>query len=277
MHHGLVLAGEVAQARFVVRVGQHAHVEDVVRVHRDAALERERLEHQGQLPRQRGHEAFHVALQLRGADGAGVDDMRLFAQVREQFTLEFDGFQQRVRLAIPVVAGQRMAAAGFREAAHQRVRRGIQEQRMHGHAFRAQPAQLLRHQGQCRGAAHVHGNGHPVAVVLVLQRHEGREQLRGQIVHAVVARVFQRMQRHGLAGARHARDQHDLQRFSRHGRAPLAAARLLSSISRACARVAAEARSPPSMRAISWMRRSPSAAATVLTVPCWRERLDTTR
>ena len=41
--------GQVAQRRLVVRVGQHAHVEHVVGIDRDAALEGEGLEHQRQL------------------------------------------------------------------------------------------------------------------------------------------------------------------------------------------------------------------------------------
>ena len=71
--------------------------------------------------------------------------------------------------------------------------------------------ELLRHQRQRGGAAHVHGDGHLAGAVLLLQRDEGQQQLGRQVVHAVVAGVFQRVQGHRLARARHAGDQHHVE------------------------------------------------------------------
>ena len=53
--------------------------------------------------------------------------------------------------------------------------------------------------------------GNAVAVVRVLQLHEGGQKFRRQVVHAVVARVFERMQRDGLARAGHTGDDDDFQ------------------------------------------------------------------
>ena len=45
----LVLTGQMAQLGFIVRVRQHAHIEHIVGVARNAAFESKRFEHQRQL------------------------------------------------------------------------------------------------------------------------------------------------------------------------------------------------------------------------------------
>ena len=64
------------------------------------------------------------------------DDVRLLAQVRQQFAFQLDRIDQRVllvvrrvaRLRLGAVAGERVAPPGFGEAAHERVRRRIEEE-----------------------------------------------------------------------------------------------------------------------------------------------------
>ena len=89
--HRLVAPGQVLEFGVVMRVGQHAHVEHVVRIGGHAALERKGLKHQRQLPAGGGNHGLHVALQLRGADDAAVDHMRLLPQVGQQFALQLNG------------------------------------------------------------------------------------------------------------------------------------------------------------------------------------------
>ena len=82
-----------------MRIGQHANVKHIVGIAGDPALEGEGLEHQRQLGAFHDHHGAHVALQLRGADQAGVDHMRVFAQVGQQLTLHLDGLAQ-LQLAV---------------------------------------------------------------------------------------------------------------------------------------------------------------------------------
>jgi len=60
----------------VVGVGQHAHVEDEVRVQRHAVLEREALEHQRQSVAVGAHQVAHPGAQLGRAQLAGVHPAR---------------------------------------------------------------------------------------------------------------------------------------------------------------------------------------------------------
>ena len=62
--HRRIQPGEIAQIVFVVRVGQHAHVEHVVGIHRYAVLEGERLEHQRQPAFVGADQVLDVGLQL---------------------------------------------------------------------------------------------------------------------------------------------------------------------------------------------------------------------
>ena len=111
--HRLIPARQRTQHGVVVRVGQHAHIENIVRIDRYAALEGKGLEHQGQAAAGHGHQGLDIALELGSADEAGVDHMGLVAQVGQQFTLQLDGLHQRALLVLHVAVGQRVAAAGF--------------------------------------------------------------------------------------------------------------------------------------------------------------------
>ena len=197
--HWLVQSREIPKGRLIVRVGQHAHVEDVVGIHGNAAFERKGLEHQGQLPLRRGHQTFDITLQLGGADGAGVDHVRLFAQLGQQLPLQLNDLDQRPAPLLKIVVRQGMAAARFGETPHKGVNRGVQKKGLHGHALAAQTAQFLRHLVQRGGAADIHRNGYAVAMVFVFQRYEGWQQFGWQVVYAVVASIFQCVQSDGFS------------------------------------------------------------------------------
>ena len=151
-------------------------------------------------------------MQLRAADVAGVDDMCMLADVTQQFAFTLNDLHQILAAIRAFGLRQRVAAAGFRKAAHQGAGGCIQKHHMQVQArgFEAlQLLQLARQVGQAGGAARINRNGHAVAVVHVLQAHKVFQQLGRQVVHAVVAGVFQRMQGHGFAGARHSCNQHN--------------------------------------------------------------------
>ena len=186
-------------------VGQHAHIKHKVCITRHAALESKGLKHQGQLGCGRGDQRLDIALQLRGSNNAGVNHVRLLAQVPQQFALEFN----RIYESPPIILGrmprlglrQRVFAPGLGVAAHQGFGGCVQKQGFDNRALFAQFLELLGHDRQRRGAADIHGNCHAVGVLLLLQHHKLQQQLGRQVVHAVVARVFQRMQGHRLARA----------------------------------------------------------------------------
>ena len=46
---GLIHAGQLSQACFVMRIGQHSHVKNIVGIQRNAAFEGKRFKHQRQL------------------------------------------------------------------------------------------------------------------------------------------------------------------------------------------------------------------------------------
>src|SRR6185312_8025285 len=100
----------------------------------------------------------------------------------------------------------------------------------------------------------------------------GLQQLGREVVHTVVTRVFQGVQRDRLARARHPGDENHL---PRHDLGPVRVT-LVSSISRACASVVWDRCSPPSMRATSATRCSFCTGATVLNAPASPRSLATT-
>ena len=224
-----VLAGQVPQRGFVVRIGQHAHIEDVVGVGRYTALEGKGLEHQGELLARRCNQRFHVALQLRGADDAGVNDVRLITQRDQQLAFGFNRINQG-----PAQVGVRRIGDGLRKRVfatrlgitpHQGIGGGVQKQRLDLDALILQQRELRWQQRQGAGVARIHRNRDPACIVLALQRHKRQQQFGRQVVDAEKARILQRMQRHGFAGARHTCDQNDLQlgRFNMHQLAPVLA------------------------------------------------------
>ena len=86
------------QGRLVVGVGQHAHIKNIIGIARNASFERKRLEHQGQLSCRRGKKRFHISLQQRASQQAGVDHMGLLAQCAQQLAFELNCVHQRPTL-----------------------------------------------------------------------------------------------------------------------------------------------------------------------------------
>ena len=160
---------------------------------------------------------------------------------------------------------QRMTAAGFRETAHQGVGGGFQKQALQidfASVALCHATQLVWQGVQVIGAAHIHGHRDPRSVVAQFEPHKVVEQLRRKVVHAVIAAVFEGVERHRFARTGHAGDQNQLHvRFQR------------CSSSRACASETAESCLPSSMRASSRTRSSPPSASSWLTVCLFCRRL----
>jgi len=95
--------------------------------------------------------------------------MGLLAQVGQQRALFINHLRQRTRALLQFFVGQRVAPAGFRKTAHQRVALRIHVDQPHLGPGVAQPLELLGHQVQALGAARIHRNGHAAAVLPVLQ------------------------------------------------------------------------------------------------------------
>ena len=94
--HRCILAGQRAQLHVVVGVGQHAHIKHIVGIDRNAVLETKGLEHQRHLVGWRLQQLLHIALQLRTAYVAGVDDVGVFADFTKQLALAVDDLNQRL-------------------------------------------------------------------------------------------------------------------------------------------------------------------------------------
>ena len=146
--HRCIASGERAQIRFVVRVGEHAHIENEVGIGGDAALESKGLEHQGELGGGCAHQCFDVGLQLRRSQQAGVDHMGTLAQLGQQFAFVMDGFDQGFVALQLGFARERVLASGFGIASQQRVRGGVQKDGLDRHAHLAQHLELFGHQVQ---------------------------------------------------------------------------------------------------------------------------------
>ena len=125
--------------------------------------------------------------------------MSVFAKCAEQLALELDGLDQCVLSVCIVAAGQGVAAPGFRIAVNQRLGHGVKEQGSDADAALAKVGQLFGYKGQGRGTAHIHCDRHFATAWMLFKLDERQEKLRRQVVDAIVARVFQCMQGHGLA------------------------------------------------------------------------------
>ena len=142
--HLLVEAGEGAQLRDPVRVGQEAAVHDQVGVDRQAVLEAEG--HDGG-PQLRllvaGELGVHLGAQLVHVEAGGVDhQVGVAAQLAQQVALGGDAVDD------PAVALERVRAAHRLEAAHQGVVGGLQEDDPPGDA--AWPPGRRGTRGGCR-------------------------------------------------------------------------------------------------------------------------------
>jgi hypothetical protein len=121
----------------------------------------------------------------------------------EQLALEPDAFQQGAfLLAVFQKSGivERMQAAGFGEALHQRLGLGVQKQHMHVHFLLFDLLQQRRQSLHAVGAAHVYADRDVAVAGLPQVLHQRVEQVGRKIVHAVITAVFQHVERNAFAG-----------------------------------------------------------------------------
>ncbi|ERE10059.1 hypothetical protein O166_05695 [Pseudogulbenkiania ferrooxidans EGD-HP2] len=200
---GLVAAGERAQLRIVIGIGQAAGVKDEIGVLRHAMLEAERFEDQRQLAAVSVDQFAHPASEGVGGQFAGVD-----AGAQLQHLGQHLLFQQYAFLHRDAGVGQRVAAAGFGEALDQRFRLGFQEQQAHIDALGLQGFHHLGQRAQRGAGAGVHADGDVLVAEVGVHRHRFRQHGGRQIVHAVETGILQRAQRHRLAGTGQAANQY---------------------------------------------------------------------
>ena len=202
-----------------MRVGQHADVEHVVGVERNAALEREALEDQRQ-PAVVGADSsdIHVRLQLRRRAAALVSiTCETLAQIGEQLALELDRIDQRAAL---VGAGLEPRPGRLR----QRVRRRVSEKRRTSvsvvasrNSGRTGDAFARAARCSCWRARAAATSALRTSMAIATRRSsrlrsscdEVAQQLGRQVVDAEEAGVLERVQRHRFARARHAGDEDD--------------------------------------------------------------------
>ena len=202
-----------------MRIGQAAHVEHQVGIERDAVLEAEGLEQQDQpaalvLP----DKILDAGAQRIGPQVAGVDVVAERGQHFQRLAFARDGFFQR-----HVVAGQRMAPAGFGKALDQHIVARIEEDEAQRDALRLQLAQLRRQRRDARPAAHVHRHGDQFVLLRPQVADQVRQQRRRQVVHAVIAGIFQHIECNGFAGTGKTADEYDLHGRKDSGLLPAAA------------------------------------------------------
>ena len=136
------------------------------------------------------------------AQRAGVDLVAEFGERRDEVAFALDRFLERRQQAdVRIVrqrAGQRMAAARLGEALDQRLGARVEEQ--HAHVVLArQVADQAGHFVERRTRARVDRDREPALAILGEVAGEFGEHVRRQVVDAVIACVFERVQRDGLA------------------------------------------------------------------------------
>ena len=196
-----IAAGEVAQARLPVGVGERPRVEHEIGVTGDAAFETEGLE----ADRQPSGAALLDALvndvtQGMHAQARGVDQ-----QVGDRGDrLEQCAFHGHRLAQADVAAAHGMLAARFREAPQQLVLGCDQEEHLALQAAAFELIDQLRHAGDLgRGIARVEPDGGALVGGLGPAHSVGDERLqqrRRDIVDAVEAEVLEHVQGHALAG-----------------------------------------------------------------------------
>ena len=183
-------------------IGQEAHVEDQVRVHRDAVLVAEGHGRDLQLPllsRPR-KEAEHAALQLaQGELGAVEHHVRPGLDGSQQLLLPGHSLLQGDALS-----RQRVRPAGFLVAPHQGAQVRVHIEDAHGAALHG--LQLIQGAEELPEAVplpHVGDQGHLVIAAVGIQAELGkaRHQRNGHIVHAIVIQILQHVRRPALARA----------------------------------------------------------------------------
>ena len=180
-----------------MRVGQAADVEDEVGVERNAVLEAERLEHQGQaMPRFRFDELTYPLAQRVGLEAAGIDAMTKGRDRFEQLALAADRFGQRL-----ILAAQGVAAPRFGVTLEQGLIVGMKEEEGLAHAVFLELAQLLRQEVDALAGTGVDRDCYLVDPLFGEHPHQYGEHDHRQVVYAVVACIFEQVQGDGLARA----------------------------------------------------------------------------
>ena len=204
----LVEAGEGAQLRDPVRVGQEAAVDDEVGVDRQAVLVAEGHDGGPQLGLLvAGELGVHLGAQLVHVQAGGVDhQVGVAAQLAQQVALGGDAVDDAA------VALERVRAAHRLEAAHQGVVRGLQEDDAPGDVLGLQVGEGLAEVVEEAAAADVDDDrdAGDVALRAGAELHHGGDQRGRQVVDDEPAEVLQTLGRGAAAGSGHAGDDHQL-------------------------------------------------------------------
>ena len=210
-----VAPGLCAQHRIVMRIGQAAHVEHQIGIERQAVLEAERLEQQRQAAALiEFGKILDAGTQRIGAQIAGVNVMPETGEHLQRPALTRNRFVQRA-----IVIGQRVAATGFGETLDQHFIAGIKEDETQHDTVGLDQTQLRRQRRDTRPTAHIDGHRHLRVTLGAQMLHQLRQQRRGQIVDAVIARVLKDIERDRLAGTGKAADEYQLHKAKDSGSA----------------------------------------------------------
>ena len=199
-----VAAAVGADGRIPVGVGQKAHVKEEIGIDRRAVFEAKGL--QGDDERRRGiaEDGAQTVFQLVNAIAAGVeDDVGEIHQGVQQMAFVFNRFRQGARAFGADV--QRVRAARFAVAAHEDVGVGGQKENLDVGVL-AQRADFFRQGSKVGGVARIHGDRDRLRLFGGKIAHEAVKQSARQIVDAVIAEVFESVQRDGFACAGQAGD-----------------------------------------------------------------------
>ena len=214
--HPAVAAVQRPQRLHEVRVGQEADVEHQIGVERDAVLEAERHQRDGQARPPPGRDVVldEQVLELvhgeRGRVHHAVGDL---AERGEHLALGADAVEY------VAVGRQRVPAARLPVAAHQRLLARLQEQDLGGVAPLAQLGQRVEQVREVFPLADVHAERHAIDGMRRAgdQVGEGGDERGGEVVHAEEPHVLEALDRVALAGAAHAGDDHEGDRAGHRG------------------------------------------------------------
>ena len=191
-----VATGQWAQIRFVMRVGQAAHVKDELGVERQAVLEAERLEGERQrlglglrVIAVHCDELTNPLAQRVRFEVAGVDVMAELGNTGQAHALFGNRFRQGA-----IVARQRMPASRFRVALAQRFGLRVEKEKLDVVLLRAQGVELLRQGFDAAATANVDGDSDLAVALLTELIDERLQQLRRQIVDAIVRSVLKQVE-----------------------------------------------------------------------------------
>ncbi len=205
--HLSVLSGQRPQVGLPVGVRQAAGIEHQIGIHRNAVFEAEGLEldgHGGLLGAH--HPVFDQVAQFVQVEMAGVQYLVCGVPDRlQQVLLLANRFLQ---VGIPIT--QWVLAAGFAEALHEHGDTGVQEQDVNRDMGIFQGFDHVRKDVQVLpGVAHIDTDGEVLVVAVPVNLDLGDQcgqQAHRQVVDAVIADVFEYVQRRTFSGAGEATD-----------------------------------------------------------------------